>query len=260
LFFISRRGSGVNGVTAHGFVFRLAERVILLTDRSFLTIWSFMRSLPAPAMPRASRKRARTRGELVAAAERLVAQRGLDALSIDAITEAADVAKGTFYTHFQDKDDLANAIAGQIRMELEARIEHLNTGVTDAAGRMVNGLSTVLSFAIRQPVRAQAMIRLIPSATDPDMPINTGIRKDVSLGVEAGVFHVPSVSAAVVSTIGSVMSALIRLSQPTRPLDDPHGFATEIIEIVLASLGVARREAQRLASAAMNSRRKETET
>ena len=60
----------------------------------------------ATAASRGTRKRERTRGELVAAAERLVALRGLDALSIDEITEEADVAKGTFYTHFQDKDDL----------------------------------------------------------------------------------------------------------------------------------------------------------
>jgi hypothetical protein len=45
------------------------------------------------APPRTLRKRERTRGELVAAAERLVAARGLDALSIDEITEEADVAK-----------------------------------------------------------------------------------------------------------------------------------------------------------------------
>jgi AcrR family transcriptional regulator len=212
------------------------------------------------AAPRQSRKRARTRGELVAAAERLVALRGLDALSIDEITEEADVAKGTFYTHFHDKDDLANAIAGQIRMELETRIAQLNDGITDAKVRMTNGLSTVLSFAIRQPVRARALIRLIPSAADPDMPINTGIRNDITLGIDAGVFLVPSVSAAVVATIGSAMSALIRLSQPGRPVDDPHGLATQVIEIALAGLGVERREAQRLSRAAMNSRRKETET
>ena len=56
----------------------------------------------AAATTRVSRKREKTRGELVAAAERLVAARGLDALSIDEITAAADVAKGTFYTHFAD--------------------------------------------------------------------------------------------------------------------------------------------------------------
>lgn len=228
-----------------------------LTEWSFLTKRSFMSA--AVAAPRQSRKRARTRGELVAAAERLVALRGLDALSIDEITEEADVAKGTFYTHFQDKDDLANTIAGQIRAELEARITRGNHGVTDARVRMANGLSTVLSFAIRQPVRARALMRLVPSAVDPDMPINAGIRTDVMLGIDESLFRVPSVGAAVVATIGSAMSALIRLSQPGRPVDDPHGLATEVIEIVLAGLGVDRRDAQRLARAAMNSRRMETE-
>lgn len=209
-------------------------------------------------IPRQSRKRARTRGELVAAAERLVAQRGLDALSIDAITEEADVAKGTFYTHFQDKDDLAHVIAGQIRMELEVRIAQLNDGEGDARVRMANGLSTVLVFAIRQAVRARALVRLVPSANDPDIPINAGIRRDITQGVEAGFFQVSSVGAAVVATIGSAMSAVIRLSQPGRPLDDPYGFATDIIELALCALGVARRDAQLLARTAMNSRRMET--
>ena len=144
-------------------------------------------------MPRAVRKRARTRGELVAAAEQLVAKRGLDAISIDEITEAADVAKGTFYTHFADKGDLAAAIANRIRIELEEKITAANEGVDDAAVRMANGLSTFFAFAIAQPVRARALIRLIPGVVDPDMPINAGIRSDVTLGLKTKRFWAASI-------------------------------------------------------------------
>ena len=117
---------------------------------------------------RTHRRRERTRNVLVSAAERLVAARGIDALSIEEITAAADVAKGTFYTHFTDKEDLAAAIGLQIRLELEGKISSLNRSVKDAPQRMANGLSTVLLYAIEQPIRARALMRLIPGSVNPD--------------------------------------------------------------------------------------------
>ena len=40
----------------------------------------------------------------------LLAQRDVGALSVDEIVAAADVAKGSFYNHFQDKDAFAREI------------------------------------------------------------------------------------------------------------------------------------------------------
>lgn len=208
-------------------------------------------------LPRVARKRERTRGELVAAAERLVAARGLDALSIDEITEEADVAKGTFYTHFEDKDDLAAAVARAIRVELEDKITATNEGVTDAAIRMANGLSSLCAFAINQPVRARALLRLIPGGVDPDTPINAGIRGDVAMGAKTKRFVTASVNAATVALIGIAMSAGMRLSEGTRRAPDPFGFAAEIVATALTALGLKPAEAIRLAKTAMDTRKKE---
>jgi AcrR family transcriptional regulator len=208
-------------------------------------------------LPRGARKRERTRGELVAAAERLVAARGLDALSIDEITEEADVAKGTFYTHFTDKDDLAAAVGRAIRVELEDKVTATNEGVTDAAIRMANGLSSLCAFAIAQPVRARALLRLIPGVVDPETPINAGIRGDVALGVKAKRFAVSSVNAATVATLGIAISAGMRLSDEKHPAADPFAFAAEIVATALVALGVKQAEAMRLAKTATDSRRKE---
>ena len=207
--------------------------------------------------PRTVRKRERTRGELVAAAERLVAARGLDALSIDEITEEADVAKGTFYTHFTDKDDLAAAVGRAIRVDLEDRITAINDGVADAAIRMANGLSSLCAFAIAQPVRARALMRLIPGAVDPDTPINAGIRGDVVLGVKTKRFAVTSVNASVVALLGIAMSAGMRLSDPKHRVPDPYTFAADVVATALVALGVKPAEAARLAKTAMDARKKE---
>ena len=213
-------------------------------------------SQPA-SQPRALRKRERTRGELVAAAEGLVARHGLDAVSIDDIVEAADVAKGTFYTHFADKNDLAAAIALRGRMELEERITALNEGIKDAAVRMANGLSTMFLFAIQNSVRARALLRLQPSVVDPDEQMNAGVRGDIVLGLKTKRFTVVALNASVVTIIGGVLSATVRLSDTNHRVPDPYGFATNVIATLLITLGLKPAEASRIAGAAIAARKKE---
>ncbi len=210
-----------------------------------------------PATARITRKRERTRGELVAAAERLVALHGLDAVSIDDITHEADVAKGTFYTHFEDKDDLAAAIGARIRDELEAAIDATNAAVTDPALRMANGLSTVLAYAMAHPVSARALLKLRPGAIDPDAAINTGIRNDVVMGVKAKRFWAASPGAAVVTIMGAAMSAMMRLSDAAHRMSDPAGFAADVIATCLVALGVKPAEATRMAASAISERKKD---
>ena len=45
-------------------------------------------------------RRARTRAELMQAARRLYAARSFDSVTVDDVVNAAEVAKGTFYVHF----------------------------------------------------------------------------------------------------------------------------------------------------------------
>ena len=212
----------------------------------------------APAK-RTERKRERTRAELVDAAEALVAERGLDAISIDDITEAADVAKGTFYTHFAGKTDLAAAIALRTRLELEEKITALNQGLTDAAQRMANGLSSMLAFAIANPKRARALIRLQPGAVDPEARINAGLRGDIVLGLKAKRFTAPSLDAAVVTTIGGALSGIMRVSEISeRRAPAPFDLAAHIVEMLLVALGVKHGEAARLSAAALAARKQES--
>src|SRR3954464_5680605 len=56
-------------------------------------------------LPRQARSRAKV-SALVAAAERLFAECGYDAVTADAIAAAAGVSTGTFYSYFGDKRDV----------------------------------------------------------------------------------------------------------------------------------------------------------
>ncbi len=103
-------------------------------------------------------------------------------------------------------------------------------------------------------------MRLIPGSVDPETPINAGIRADIVLGQKTKVFQVPSLNAAVVVTLGTAMSAAMRLAETDAPVAAPYDFAADAIAIALAGLGMKPVEAQRLARATMDIRRKETQT
>jgi AcrR family transcriptional regulator len=55
----------------------------------------------------------RTR-EILAAARKLMEQRGLEAVTMEEIAGAAGVAKGTIYLYFPSKDDLIQALITQV--------------------------------------------------------------------------------------------------------------------------------------------------
>lgn len=78
------------------------------------------------------------REELMDAAERLFLQKGIAATSVDDIVAAADVAKGTFYLHFDSKETLLLALQQRFVMgfcdRLQTAMDRRDRG--DWAGRL----------------------------------------------------------------------------------------------------------------------------
>ncbi len=62
---------------------------------------------------RVARRRAETRRRIFTEAMRLFQERGFDNVTVADITEAADVAKGTFFTHFPTKRDVFRYIGAE---------------------------------------------------------------------------------------------------------------------------------------------------
>jgi len=56
-------------------------------------------------------KAQQTRARIIAAADRLIKERGFDAVNVADITDEAGVAKGSFYSYFQRKEDIFSEIA-----------------------------------------------------------------------------------------------------------------------------------------------------
>src|SRR5947208_5584621 len=81
-------------------------------------------STTAVALPnRFERRRERTRQELLAAATRVLAEKGLHQTKIADIAAAADVGVGTFYLHFPDKETLFDAVVEETVRRLKATVD-----------------------------------------------------------------------------------------------------------------------------------------
>ncbi len=73
---------------------------------------------------RRERNRQHVHDRLYTSALELFAEQGYERTTIDQITERADVARGTFFNHFQRKEDLVTTWAEQRRDKLRAFMEH----------------------------------------------------------------------------------------------------------------------------------------
>jgi len=96
---------------------------------------------------------ARNRLRVLAAAERLFAERGVAGVTMDDIASAAGVGKGTLYRRFVDKGGLAVALLDQRERELQERIlagpPPLGPGA-DPATRLTAFVTGYLTFLERQ--------------------------------------------------------------------------------------------------------------
>jgi AcrR family transcriptional regulator len=76
---------------------------------------------PATTINRNDRRRQRTRETILAAADRVFRLKGVDAATVNDVTEEADVAYGTFYNHFKTMDDVVAAHAAATLLRVADR-------------------------------------------------------------------------------------------------------------------------------------------
>jgi AcrR family transcriptional regulator len=85
----------------------------------------------APDQPDGDRRVRRTQRALKEAFLELVLERGYDKVSIEDITERADVARATFYAHFQNKESLLASVFTELLDDVAPRV--MGTGTPSAA-------------------------------------------------------------------------------------------------------------------------------
>jgi AcrR family transcriptional regulator len=127
---------------------------------------------PAPSAPgRRQRRSAEIRERLFRAALSLFAEKGFAETTVEDITNAADVGKGTFFNYFPSKDHILLAFGEMQLGKLEAAIElarQNNAPMSD----FLRGLGVRMT---QEPARNPALIRVLLQAYLSTTPVRAAM-------------------------------------------------------------------------------------
>jgi AcrR family transcriptional regulator len=200
---------------------------------------------PAPPATRLDRRKARTRQALVDAATRILATRGTTDVSIQEITDEADVGFGSFYNHFESKVELFTVAVAEVLDAYGAQIDAACDGITDWAERYAVGVRLTARLTGTQPAVAQILAVSGSTYLLSEKGLAPRAVRDIENGVATGRFHVLNPQVALVTTAGALLAFLsLRLENPDSLSDDD---ADELAEQLLRMLGMTARSARAVA-------------
>jgi AcrR family transcriptional regulator len=179
-------------------------------------------------------KSARTRARLMDAAVELFARDGFEAASVNEIARRADVANGTFYVHFRDKNEIASQVALAIAGSVTRQLDEAMSGIEDAVERTSMGTRRFIDLVGNAPDWGRALLRALWTFQALRNSVAGHLRDDLERGVAQGAFDVQVDPVLIDVFVSMVMSGLFgRLSGSA-----PEDIASRVAELQLRMLGV----------------------
>ncbi|MFN8125676.1 MAG: TetR/AcrR family transcriptional regulator [Candidatus Nanopelagicales bacterium] len=205
---------------------------------------------------RAQRRRELTRSSLVRATMELLAK-DQASLTVQAITERADVGVGSFYYHFPGKQEAIDAATDRAFQEVAQDFAARSPLLTDSADRFSTRVRLFIRASDSNPVAARILVKMFPEpwsrwemtastgAPAEDCPTtDTTAVQDLADAVSSGVLHTPRPEFSVLMVAsGAVGLVARRLADPTIG----PGAADDFTETALVMLGMESDAARELA-------------
>jgi AcrR family transcriptional regulator len=163
-----------------------------------------------------------TRRNLMAAARAEMARGGSDSLTIASITAAADIAQGTFYNYFTNREEIIDAVIIDEVESLGNRLDRLTAGMTDAAEIYSFSLRHLMHTAVTDPVWGWLVVRLGIAQQGLLSQLGPRAARDLQIGIDSGRFDIPDLSVATAATFGSLLAVMrdyLRSDDKTDPSD-----------------------------------------
>ena len=197
-----------------------------------------------PRASRLDRRKARTRQALIDAAVRLIAEGRGHRASIQEITEEADIGFGSFYNHFDSKEQLFQTASEEVLERWGQMIDRATAGISDPAELFAVGMRISGRLGWTHPDIAGFL-----TGTGLDiLDIPTGLApralRDIQAGRATGRFTVPDAEIALSAAAGGMLG-LLRMCQrhPERVTETT---VDQLTEAELRLFGVPAGEAARL--------------
>lgn len=192
---------------------------------------------------RLERRKARTRAALVRAAQEFIAARRLNVPVLE-ITQAADVGMGSFYNHFESKDQLFEAAVADALERLGALLDELTTGLGDPAQIFAQSFRLIGRFHRRMPELSKVLLNNGLALAGSDSGLAPRARRDIENGVRAGRFTVSDPDMAMVVVAGA--SLCLGRFLHDHPGRDDAAAADQVTEDLLRMLGLSPGEAHEI--------------
>jgi len=206
------------------------------------------------ATGRRERKKAATRRALHRAAIRLVQERGLQGVTVEDITEAADVSSRTFFNYFACKEDaivgpgshlgerVADALAEQPAGEpiLSALAEALAAVVQEILDDPERRADWALRMQLVRRYPAQLLPRQLAAFADFERTVVEAVARRSGTDPDADLY--PAVA-------GAVAVALVRAAFSHWRQGDPGGSLVDLLRQAFALVGCGLEPARRRAAA-----------
>ena len=142
----------------------------------------------SPNADRGTRRRLRTRARLMDAARRLIAQKAIEATPIAEITEAADVAVGSFYNHFESKEELVQAVVTDTMENHGADVDLATAGMSDPAEVLAASIRLTVRKVDNDPIWGWFVVRTNSSIPGLRESLGRRLARDLHRGFRAGRF------------------------------------------------------------------------
>jgi AcrR family transcriptional regulator len=188
------------------------------------------------------RLRAKSHAQLIRAARALFAIRPVDSITVDDVTREAELAKGTFYVHFQHLDDLRAAVADELARELDDLLQPHRTAIADPVERIATGCAAFIRQALHDPAWGGLAARGVWAFP----AVATAARKRLSEDLRAAIAQrrIAQISAevGVDIAVGIVLQAMRSASQKRLSRSD----VAAVVSGVLRGLGVAADETDQI--------------
>lgn len=141
---------------------------------------SAARLISKPRVSRRERHRAEMRERIFRAALRLFAERGYLETTVEDITEAADVGKGTFFNYFPTKEHVLSHYGEERLQEIERSLERARSGKE----RVLDVLKDLATDLAGQSSESPDLIRSVFAANLSCAPVRAELQKRIERGRE----------------------------------------------------------------------------
>lgn len=201
------------------------------------------------SLSRSARRKLKTRQALVDATQALVLASSYEHVTIQDITEAADVGLGTFYNYFDSKAAILEAVINQLSDEFFAQLDILQAGEQDPAKLFVITLRYSLHCLLEDTPWAFFVVRSGLVAQDVMAKNAVRVLDELKSASEAGRFDVDDPQFALMMLRG--MSSSFSSSEAFGfPMTE--ALVQKCIYYVLRMLGMQADEALELAQLDMD--------